>query len=455
MSTEQSNVVPTGTTVMTKNMWRLVWISVSGVFLDGYDISIIGLALLQVKAQFHALPWQLGLVGSAILVGNFVGALIFGRIADLIGRRAMFMVNVVFFVVFALLSGVSANIWQLIIWRFLLGIGIGGDYALASPIVAEAVPAGKRGRILTVNWGLAWLSGEIVSFAVGYGLLQIAGPVAWRWMLASGAVPAIAVLIMRRSMPESVRWLLIQGKRAEADRIAGQLTGKERAESIIPDLDRAEYPNPNNGAESAWRALWTTYRRNTWYGLLNYVFEGAPFYALSVFLPLILKQSGYTHSTAELAKGNLFFQISGLVGIALIYLLVDRKGRRFVNYLGYGGVLVALLVYELLYPPSLTLLVALFVIIEVAVWLGPASTDNLLLGELWPTRIRGTGAGLAAAGGRLSAIAGTFGLPVLISAFGVSGALWLPALFCLFGILTTALLGIETKGKTLEEMWGL
>lgn len=210
--------------VMKPQLRRLIWISVSGVFLDGYDISIIALALLQVKGEFHALPWQIGLVGSAILVGNFLGALLFGRLADLVGRRAMFILNVVFFVVFALLSGISGSIWQLILWRFLLGIGIGGDYALASPIVAEAVPADRRGRLLTLNWGLAWLSGEIVSFAVGYLLLHIAGADAWRWMLASGAVPAIVVFILRRSMPESVRWLLTKGREEEAQAVAGQLS---------------------------------------------------------------------------------------------------------------------------------------------------------------------------------------------------------------------------------------
>lgn len=174
-----------------------------------------------------------------------------------------------------------------------------------------------------------------------------------------------------------------------------------------------------------------------------------------MFLPLILKTSGFSTSLGGIAKGNLFLQLSGLIGIFLIYVMVDTKGRKFVNYLGYGGVLLALLLYELAYPPSPLILVALFVLVEVAVWLGPASTDNLYLGELWPTRIRGTGAGIAAACGRLSAIAGTFGLPVLIAAFGVSGALWLPIVFCFFGILNTVVLGIETKGKTLEQLWGL
>lgn len=431
---------------------RLIWISVSGVFLDGYDISIIALALLQVKAQFHALPWQVGLIGSAVLVGNFLGALIFGRIADLIGRRAMFIVNVLFFVVFALLSGLSTNITQLIIWRFLLGIGIGGDYALASPIVAEAVPANRRGRILTLNWGLAWLSGEIMSFAVGYLLLHVTGANAWRWMLASGAIPAIVVFIMRRSMPESVRWLLHRGRGEEAEEVASRLhIGGLRA--MMPDVDTTA-TLANRPTASPWRLLWTTYRRSTWFALLNYVFEGAPFYALSVFLPLILKTSGFATSLSAIAKGNLIFQVSGLSGILLIYLWVDRYGRKFVNYLGYGGVLLALIIYELVFPPTPIMLFVIFILIEAAVWLGPASTDNLFLGEMWPTEVRGTGAGIAAACGRLSAMAGTFGLPVLIVAFGINGALWLPAVFCLLGIVNTAVLGIETKGKTLESMWG-
>lgn len=453
---KQEDALPsTAIDSVTPAMRRLLWVSVSGVFLDGYDISIIGLGLLQVKGQFHALPWQLGLVGSAILIGNFLGALIFGRLSDRLGRRTVFIADVIFFLVFALLSGLAQNIWQLILWRFLLGVGIGGDYALASPIIAEAVPARRRGRLLVINWGLAWLSGEIVSFAVGLLLLSVAGATAWRWMLASGALPALIVLLVRRSMPESARWLLTQGRDQEAQHAVEALTGSSDVERLIPGATAYRAAETAVARASAWSELWGRFRRNTWYGLLNYVFEGAPFYALSVFLPTILTEAGYAKSLTGVAEGNLILQITGLLGILLIYLWVDTRGRRFVNYWGYGGVLGALLIYQLVFPPSPALLMALFIVIEVAVWLGPASTDNLLLGELWPTRIRGTGAGVGAAAGRLSAIAGTLGLPVLISAFGLRVALLLPALFCALGILNTALLGVETKGKTLEELWGL
>ncbi|MCU4161828.1 MFS transporter [Acidiphilium sp. AL] len=434
--------------VLTPQMRRLLGLSVSGVFLDGYDISIISLALLQIGKTFHATPTQIGLVASAILVGNFVGALVFGRLADRLGRRLVFIADVVFFVVFAILSGLSFNVWQLILWRFLIGIGIGGDYALASPIIAEAVPAKRRGRILVLNWGGAWFAGEIAAFAVGYLFLHFGSGDAWRWMLASGALPAIVVLLLRRNLPESARWLLAQGREDEAHAAAGQLGTSLGA---MVDFSQRAAVLPSSHALSE---IFGKFARNTWYGILNYVFEGAPFYALSVFLPLILTKSGFSKTPSGIALGNLALQATGIIGLVLIYTWVDTRGRRFVNYLGYGGIVLALLIYELLFRPSLPAIFILFILIEIALWLGPASTDNLLLGELWPTRIRGTGAGIGAAAGRLSAIFGTYTMPVLIASFGVKGALILPLVFSAFGIIVTAVIGVETKGKTLEELWG-
>lgn len=457
---------------------KLLLISVSGVFLDGYDISIISLALLQLKQPYHLNSYETGFLASAILLGNFVGAIVMGRLADRVGRRSMFLIDVIFFIVFAILQAFAVNYIQLSIIRFLLGVGIGGDYALASPIIAEAVPAKRRGRALTINWGLAWLSGEIISFAVGLLCLQFAGPNAWRWMLASGAIPAIAVLLGRRSMPESARWLYSEGRddeaRAAVSRLVGNGPNRQRAG------DGVARPTPAmavagrvaaagtggasgtaSGSEgrglrglSAEKEVWGTFKRNTWFGLLNYVFEGAPFYALSVFLPTILKSAGFSKTDTGIAVGNVLLQLTGLVGILLIYLIVDRQGRKVCNYWGFGGVTLALIVYDLVFPPHIWFLLLLFAVIEAAVWLGPASTDNLYLGELWPTRIRTTAAGYCAGAGRLSAIAGTLLLPIMLTHLGIVTALVPFILLSALGVLNTKFLGVETKGKTLEELWG-
>ncbi|MDE2572893.1 MAG: MFS transporter, partial [bacterium] len=126
----------------------MVWMSVGGVLLDGYDITVISVALLLLKPQFHATAADVGLIGASTLAGNLVGAVIFGNLADRIGRKYTFYWDIMFFVVFALLSAFSQNIWQLVLWRALLGVGIGADYALASPIISEVVPTKNRGRIL-------------------------------------------------------------------------------------------------------------------------------------------------------------------------------------------------------------------------------------------------------------------------------------------------------------------
>lgn len=346
---------------LSRGQRKLLLLSISGVFLDGYDITIISLGLLQLKGQFHMGTFQVGFVASAILVGNFVGAVLFGRISDRVGRRMMFIIDVVFFIVFALVSAITRNYIELGVVRFLLGVGIGGDYALASPIIAEAMPSERRGRLLTLNWGLAWLSGELVSFAVGFVLLNTTGADAWRWMLASGAIPAVIVLVARRSMTESPRWLASQGRDAEADAVIDELVGHQVPPSgggagpaipvpvavagtaAAPAPTPAVPSGPGHGSGGAgaghrpWRELFGTYRRNTAFGLLNYVFEGAPFYAVSVFLPTILKSVGYSKTDSGDALGNLLMQLAGLLGIALIFLMVDRQGRRVVNYLGYGG----------------------------------------------------------------------------------------------------------------------
>jgi putative MFS transporter len=399
----------------------------------------------------------------------------------------MFLIDVIFLIVFAILQAFAVNYIQLSIIRFLLGVGIGGDYALASPIIAEAVPAKRRGRALTINWGLAWLSGEIISFAVGLLCLQFAGPNAWRWMLASGAIPAIAVLLGRRSMPESARWLYSEGRddeaRAAIDRLAGDLpaagggtggatphvpvravAGQDRSLGMAATISGEGSSTVPKAAPrsrglslrglSAEKEVWGTFKRNTWFGLLNYVFEGAPFYALSVFLPTILKAAGFSKTDTGIAVGNVLLQLTGLVGILLIYLMIDRQGRKICNYWGFGGVTLALIVYDIVFPPHIWFLLLLFAVIEAAVWLGPASTDNLYLGELWPTRIRTTGAGYCAGAGRLSAIAGTLLLPIMLTHLGIVTALVPFILLSALGVLNTKLLGVETKGKTLEELWG-
>lgn len=437
---------------LTKRMRSALVLSVSGVFLDGYDITIIGVALLSIIPAFHATPIQVGYIASATLIGNFIGALAFGHLADRIGRRPTFLYDMVFFVVFAVLSGFSQNIWQLILWRFLLGVGIGADYALASPIIAEIVPARIRGRLLVVNWATAWIVGELVAFAVAFWVLSEGwgGTAAWRWILISGAIPAVLILFARQSFPETPRWYLAHGRAEEAQKALAQYADSDSTLAIGDLKQTTSTPVRVNYLGELFSRK---YISNTIFGALNYFFEGLPFYTVALFLPLIIKSSGLT-SKAAIAGRNLEIQATALLGIAICFLMIDTAGRKLANYVGFSLAGLAILVTILLgFPPPAGVLFILFAAVMVGMLIGPASTNNLYLGELWPTRIRATGAGIGAAAGRIGAILGTLVMPSLIASHGVRIALILPLVFCILGFLNTLVLGPETKGKTLEQLY--
>lgn len=433
---------------ISKRTRRMVWMSVGGVFLDGYDISIISIAILQIKVAFHPNAFELGLIASATLWANFVGALVFGHIADRIGRKAVFLINVTIFVLFALLSGLSQNIWELIASRAILGIGIGADYAIASVAISEILPIKNRGRILTWNWGIAWLAGELASFVVGYLLLRI-GPDAWRWMLASGAIPAVVVLIARRKFVESPKWLAQKGRIEEAVEHITALGG-----DAYIDITRnagvgsgAKHP----GVLSYYKdLLGPAWRQSTVFAFVNYFCFSLVFYSTGVFLPLILAANGFSKTISGIALGNLEIQATAVLGLIVCLALIETWGRVWLNIIGFFGANIGLLIFIVEKKSHVGTIVA-FVIVLVSLWMGPALMDNLFLGELWPTRLRATGAGLGASAGRLSsALIVLFGAS-LIASFGVDGLVGISSFFAVTAILNSSKIGIEMKGKPLCE----
>lgn len=130
---------------------RLTLLSAMGVFLDGYDLTIISVALLYIVPTFHPLAATLGLVAASAVAGMFVGSLVLGNLSDRYGRRTMYLFDLLFFVVFAILSVLSRNMTELIIFRFLLGVGIGADYPVSSALTAEFAPRKRRGLLLVAT----------------------------------------------------------------------------------------------------------------------------------------------------------------------------------------------------------------------------------------------------------------------------------------------------------------
>ncbi|MEM0159051.1 MAG: MFS transporter, partial [Thermoplasmataceae archaeon] len=208
--------------------YKITALSAAGVFLDGYDISIIGVALTIISSiQAYAYvnnPLGKGLMAASTTIGMLFGAIIFGYITDIRGRKFMYLWDMVIFIIFtALISFASFNFDSLFIFRLILGIAIGADYAISTTIISEFAPVKSRGKLLAVNVS-AWWIGSAVAYTVGYLLLPF-GTEAWRYMFAIGIIPAALVLIFRFSVPESARWLAHVGKLQESKEVERIVSG--------------------------------------------------------------------------------------------------------------------------------------------------------------------------------------------------------------------------------------
>ncbi|MCY0879545.1 MAG: MFS transporter [Firmicutes bacterium] len=425
---------------------RLTLLSAMGLFLDGYDLTIISVALLFIKPQFHPSPFLLGLVGSAAVVGMLVGSLVFGNLTDRFGRRTMYLFDLLFFVVFAIAAALSQNMTELIVFRFLLGIGLGADYPISSTLTAEFAPNRRRGILMVTTIGF-WVVGAIVSYFVSLALLHV-GPDAWRWMLASGAVPALLVIWGRRSIPESPRWLMARGRQEQAMSIAEKVAasaGVTLNQANAGGLATQSTPRMASFARLFSRDL----LRITVFASLTWFLFDVGNYATIVFSPTIFKMlKGSTLTSSVLASTAL--QAISLVGIFVVWILVDKVGRRRIQSLGFLGLGLIFIVTGLISHPSFGLFLGLFLVLSI-VDQGPGQLTYVYAGEVFPTSVRATGHGFATACSRVGALLGILVLPIFVAHVGLSTALILFGILDLIGMGVTLWLAPEPRGQQLPS----
>ena len=235
---------------------RAVVISGMGFFTDAYDLFVISTVAVLVKAQWHLSTTQTSWVAGSTILAAFIGALVFGRIADVLGRKSVYALVAVIMIVGAVTSAFATGFWWLVIARFVLGLGIGGDYPVSAVLMSEYANRDDRGRLVGLVFSMQAL-GLIVGPLVGLLLLSsgVNHDLTWRLMLGLGAVPAAAVVYLRAKMPESPRFQArVQG---EADRAASQLAlfsegVVERTDDWLsrwPSPDRAR-PVPDRSANT-------------------------------------------------------------------------------------------------------------------------------------------------------------------------------------------------------------
>lgn len=438
---------------LTRLHWRVWFLSAMGIFLDGFDLFIIAVALPLIEQQFSTSPAMLGLIGASAPLGCIVGATIFGRFTDKLGRKTILLIDLLFFVVFAGLSAVAWSVESLIVFRFLLGIGIGADYPVSSTYITENMPSRLRGRMLVGGFGFQAL-GLLAGAILGIIVLKIYPEInAWRFILGFAVIPAIIILLFRLTLPESPRWLINQGKHEEAAAVASKMTGKKINIDAIKVSSR-----------SSFRDLFSRrYIGRTSLTALSWFLMDVAFYGVGFFTPIILatlafnSQGDFISRSLAAIHGASFTQIFLVIGVLICVLLVDKIGRIKLQTWGFFGMAIGLYILAASslfdgHKAEIILIFVGFIIFYVMTNIGPNPTTFLLPAELFPTHLRATGHGFASASGKVGAAVGIFLLPVLKAQIGLPITMILMGTVCMVGFVLTAILGLETKGKSLDEI---
>jgi MFS transporter, putative metabolite:H+ symporter len=457
--------------------WKLLIVAGIGWMFDAMDVGLITFVLPVLGAQWQLGPELRGLILSVGFLGMFVGAAAAGALADRIGRKVVFQSTLGIFAIATGLSAfipaptlpagipaagvdlahlsqypsLAASVWLLLGLRFLVGLGLGGELPVASTLVGEWAPANQRGRMMVLLesfWAYGWIAAAII------GLLLVpskpfGGSIdGWRIAFALGAIPALYTLLMRRSLPESPRYLESRGEGAAARRAvlaAGLEAGAETAQAgpVAPGVT----------VGAALRRLWSAhYARRTvmlwvlWFGM---VFS---YYGIFSWLPTLMTQ----HST--LVRGfeyTLLITLAQVPGYFSAAWLVERWGRKptLVAYL-LGSAVGALLYGMALVNPTLPDVWLVFAGMIVSFFnLGAWGVVYTYTPEQYPTAVRGSGAGWAAAIGRLGGILGPY-----VPGWWAAANLGKEGLFGIFTIVFLIIagavffLGEETRGRRLEEL---
>jgi PHS family inorganic phosphate transporter-like MFS transporter len=427
---------------------RAVLVSGMGFFTDAYDLFVIGIASTLITKDWNLSSGQVSLLNSTMLFAAFLGAMVLGRFADLGGRKRVYWLVAAIMVVAALASALAPSYWVLIAFRFLLGFGVGGDYPVSAVLMSEYANRKDRGKLVGMVFGTQAL-GLIVGPLVALTLLGAGASdnVTWRVLLGLGAVPAAAVIYLRRKMPESPRYQVqVQGKAEQASAELSAFTGGQ------VNGDGSGGPRHELGL----RAFLTSRHwlimlagtAGTWF-LLDYAYYGN-----TISTPQILSLiSPHASTMTKIALQLAIFVVAAVPGYLLAIARLDKIGHRRLQLLGFAMMGLCFLIIAAV--PGMTTVVAPFLLVYGVSYFftefGPNMTTFVMPSELYPVAMRATGHGISAGVGKLGAFIGVFLFPVLKTSLGLRGTLLLTAGVSVLGFALTLVLP-EPAGRSLEDM---
>ncbi|PKU25240.1 MFS transporter [Telmatospirillum siberiense] len=413
------------------------WMMIATILIEAWDLYAIAFVLIFIKEEYNPTAAQLGLATAAVQGGALIGALLGGIIADRLGRKRVFILTMVLFIILALAQGFSQNIWDLIIMRLLIGIPLGSDISNGYAYIMESMSKGKREEMGS-RWQFMFGAGEVFSIVVITLMywLDIPHDILWRAALALGAVPAIILLIGRLNLPETPLSLLQRGQFVKAKQVSKQLF--DDSLDMLPNED-VKIPKPR--LSDFLKVIWADpiKRRATIFGWISNTCQGAEFTAWGFYLPVILILSGVGVSASGNLIGTnlvtaLIFCLATLSGY-VAPLMLSKIGHRGVSMWGFGLAFFGLILggFAIMYDWKILIVVGACILMWGHYW--DASNGMTITSMVAPARFKATASGFGYVFVKGASFFGAFVFPLVSQSLGKAGATFVVAILSLIGFL--------------------
>ncbi|WP_284746778.1 MFS transporter [Amycolatopsis sp. RTGN1] len=419
----------------------------SATFFDAYTVLVIAFAMPQLVTEWNLSPAQVGAILSAGYVGQLIGAVTFGWIAEKFGRMNTLLITIVLFVSMDVACLFAWSGTSILIFRFLQGIGTGGEVPVASAYINEFIGARKRGRFFLL-YEVIFPVGLMFAGIAGYFLVPVYG---WRALFVVGLIPAVLTIPLRLLMPESPRWLAAKGRIDKADKVVSLLEREAVKQGHVLADPVARPVDPQVKTRSDWRELFQgIYRKRT---LMIWVLWATVYLVnngLVTWLPTLYKQFFHLPLQTSLAYGWVTSGVGVLASLACA-LLIDKVGRkRWYSW----AFLIAIVPLVALTVAGATSAIQVLIMATLAYAILQTISFSLYLysAELYPTRLRAIGTGFGSAWLRAGSSIGPLLVGWIVADLGIRYVFSAFAAVALIGGVVTILFAIETRNRVLEEL---
>ncbi|WP_459997663.1 MFS transporter [Paradesulfitobacterium aromaticivorans] len=432
---------------VTGMLWQVLMLTGIGWLFDAMDQGMVAGVMAAIGKEWQLQPSQLGLLGSAGAVGMALGAAVAGMASDKWGRRAVILFTLVLYGIASGLSGLAQGFGMLLVFRFFTGLGLGGELPAASTLVSEFSPAKARGRMVVLLESF-WAWGWILAALIAYLVIPVYG---WRVAFFLGAVPALYAAYLRRGVPESPRYLEQSGNSGAADEIVSKM---ESQAGLAPLKEHEKSPAPPGFSRLSLLELWSpVYWRRTLVLWILWLGINFGYYGFVLWIPTLMIGKGFL--LIKSLQFTLIMSLAQLPGYYSAAYLIEKIGRKGVLVIYLAGTAVAAYLFGQSASVNHILIYgSLLYFFSLGAW----GAVYAYTPEMYPTAARGSGAGWAAAIGRIGMIAAPYAVGVIYQTYGkVTGYSYVfGMLTAVFAVVAVAvlLLGIETKGKSLDATGG-